>query len=217
VLDVAGEGMSAAIGARAFSAFADEVAALGRAYAEGLIAGGVAPVVKHMPGHGRAQVDSHLELPVVTANREALAARDFVPFKALADLPMAMTAHVVFSAIDDKAPATTSPRVVREIMRGTIGFDGLIFSDDTSMKALSGTFTEKTRAIFAAGLDIVLHCNGDLTEAREVAAETPPLDGDRLRRAEAALRCVGGGPQPFDAAAGRAELEALLATAATPA
>jgi beta-N-acetylhexosaminidase len=213
VLDVAGEGMHAAIGARAFSDSAERVATLGRAYADGLVAGGVAPVVKHMPGHGRAQVDSHLDLPVVTASREALAARDFLPFAALSDLPMAMSAHIVFTAIDDKAPATTSPRVVSEIMRGAIGFDGLIFSDDTSMKALRGTFAEKTRAIFAAGLDIVLHCNGDPVEAREVVAETPELKGEALRRAEAALKRVADGPQPFDAAAGRAELEALLAPA----
>jgi len=213
VLDVAGEGMHAAIGARAFSDSAVQVSALGRAYADGLIAGGVAPVVKHIPGHGRATVDSHLDLPVVTASREALAARDFLPFAALSDLPMAMSAHIVFTAIDDQAPATTSPRVVSEIMRGAIGFDGLIFSDDTSMKALKGTFAEKTRAIFAAGLDIVLHCNGDLAEAREVVAQTPELKGEALRRAEAALKCVAGGPQAFDAATGRAELEALLATA----
>ncbi len=213
VLDVAGEGMHAAIGARAFADSAERVATLGRAYTDGLIAGGVAPVVKHMPGHGRAQVDSHLDLPVVTASREALAARDFRPFAALNDLPMAMSAHIVFTAIDDTQPATTSPRVVSEIMRGAIGFDGLIFSDDTSMKALRGTFAEKTRAIFAAGLDIVLHCNGDPTEAREVVAETPELKDEALRRAQAALKCVAGGPQAFEAAAGLAELEALLATA----
>jgi len=213
VLDVADPETHAVIGARAFSASPEQVAALGRAYCDGLLAGGVVPVVKHMPGHGRAKVDSHLELPVVTASREALAARDFLPFAALSDLPMAMSAHIVFTAIDDKAPATTSPRVVSEIMRGAIGFDGLIFSDDTSMKALRGTFAEKTRAIFAAGLDIVLHCNGDLTEAREVAGQTPELTGEALRRAEAALKCVAGGPKAFDAAAGRAELEALLATA----
>ena len=202
VLDVAGEGMHAAIGARAFSDSAERVATLGRAYANGLI-----------PGHGRAQVDSHLDLPVVTASREALAARDFLPFAALNDLPMAMSAHIVFTAIDDQAPATTSPRVVSEIMRGAIGFNGLIFSDDTSMKALKGSFAEKTRAIFAAGLDIVLHCNGDLSEAAQVVAETPELKGEALRRAEAALKCVAGGPQAFDAAAGRAELDALLGTA----
>jgi len=213
VLDVASEGMSAAIGSRAFSAAAEEVAALGRAYADGLIAGGVAPVIKHMPGHGRAQVDSHLELPTVRASRAELVARDFLPFIKLNDLPMAMTAHIVFTAIDPTAPATTSPKVVAEIMRGEIGFDGLIFSDDLSMKALSGSFAEKTRGVFAAGLDIVLHCNGDLTEARQVAEETPALAGAALRRAAAALQCVAGGPAPFDLAAGRAELAALLATA----
>jgi beta-N-acetylhexosaminidase len=213
VLDVADPETHAVIGARAFSASPEQVAALGRAYCDGLLAGGVVPVVKHMPGHGRAKVDSHLELPVVTASREALAARDFLPFAALSDLPMAMSAHIVFTAIDDKAPATTSLRVVSEIMRGAIGFDGLIFSDDTSMKALRGSFAEKTRAIFAAGLDIALHCNGDLNEARQVAGQTPELTDEALRRAEAALKCVAGGPRAFDAAAGRAELEALLATA----
>jgi beta-N-acetylhexosaminidase len=213
VLDVADPEMHAVIGARAFSASPEQVAALGRAFCDGLLAGGVVPVVKHMPGHGRAKVDSHLELPVVTASREALAARDFIPFAALADAPAAMTAHVVFDAIDAKGPATTSRRVVAEIMRGALGFDGLIISDDLSMKALGGSFAERTRAVFAAGLDVALHCNGDLTEARAVVAETPELKGEALRRAVAALKRVAGGPQPFDAAAGRAELEALLATA----
>jgi beta-N-acetylhexosaminidase len=213
VLDVADPEMHAVIGARAFSASPEHVVALGRAYCDGLLAGGVVPVIKHMPGHGRARADSHLELPVVTASREALAARDFVPFAALADAPMAMTAHVVFTAIDANAPATTSRPVVSEIMRGALGFDGLIISDDLSMKALGGSFGERTRAVFAAGLDVALHCNGDLTEARAVVAETPELTGEALRRAEAALARVAGGPQAFDAAASRAELEALLATA----
>ncbi len=213
VLDVADPEMHAVIGARAFSASPEQVAALGRAYCDGLLAGGVVPVVKHMPGHGRAKADSHLELPAVSASREALAARDFIPFAALADAPAAMTAHVVFNAIDANWPATTSRRVVSEIMRGAIGFDGLIFSDDLSMKALGGSFEQRTRAVFAAGLDVALHCNGDLAEARAVVAETPELKGEALRRAEAALKRVAGGPLAFDAAAGRAELEALLATA----
>jgi len=215
VLDVADPQMHAVIGARAFSASPDQVVALGRAYCDGLLAGGVVPVIKHMPGHGRAKADSHLELPVVTASRQALASRDFVPFAALADAPIAMTAHVVFTAIDAGAPATTSRRVVSEIMRGALGFDGLILSDDLSMKALGGSFGERTRAVFAAGLDVALHCNGDLTEARAVVAQTPELTGEALRRADAALARVAGGPQTFDAAAGRAELEALLATAPT--
>ena len=213
VLDVADPEMHAVIGARAFSASPERVVALGRAYCDGLLAGGVVPVIKHTPGHGRAKVDSHLELPVVTASREALAARDFIPFAAFADAPMAMTAHVVFTAIDANAPATISRRVVSEIVRGELGFDGLIVSDDLSMKALGGSFEERTRAVFAAGLDVALHCNGDLTESRAIVAETPELTGKALRRAEAALKRVAGGPQAFDAAAGRAELEALLATA----
>jgi len=213
VLDVADPEMHAVIGARAFSASPEQVVALGRAYYDGLLAGGVVPVIKHTPGHGRAKVDSHLELPVVTASREALAARDFIPFTAFADAPMAMTAHVVFPALDASAPATTSQRVISEIVRGELGFDGLIVSDDLSMKALGGSFEERTRAVFAAGLDVALHCNGDLTEVRAVVSETPELTGKALRRAEAALKRVAGGPQAFDAAAGRAELEALLATA----
>jgi beta-N-acetylhexosaminidase len=166
-----------------------------------------------MPGHGRAKADSHLELPVVNASREALAARDFAPFHALRDAPIAMSAHVVFTAIDANAPATTSARAVSEIMRGALGFEGLIVSDDLSMKALTGSFEARTRAVFAAGLDIALHCNGELSEARAVAAAAPELAGASLRRAQAALARVAGGPQAFDADAGRAELAALMASA----
>ncbi|MGD1014937.1 MAG: beta-N-acetylhexosaminidase [Roseiarcus sp.] len=210
VLDVGDPGAHAVIGERAFSRAPERVATLGRAVCDGLIAGGVLPVVKHIPGHGRARADSHLELPVVAASRSELAGRDFVPFAALRDAPMAMTAHVVFSAIDPEFPATTSPIVVREIIRGAIGFDGLILSDDLSMKALSGPLAGRARAAFAAGLDIALHCNGDLGEARAVAESAPELAGAALRRAEAALARVAAGPQPFDVAAGRAELAASL-------
>jgi beta-N-acetylhexosaminidase len=213
VLDVADPEMHAVIGARAFSDSPAIVASLGRAFCDGLIAGGVAPIVKHMPGHGRAKADSHLELPVVNASREALAARDFAPFHALRDAPIAMSAHVVFTAIDANAPATTSARAVSEIMRGALGFEGLIVSDDLSMKALTGSFEARTRAVFAAGLDIALHCNGELSEARAVAAAAPELAGASLRRAQAALARVAGGPQAFDADAGRAELAALMASA----
>ena len=194
--------MHAAIGARAFSSAPERVAALGRAVCDGLIAGGVLPVVKHMPGHGRASADSHLELPVVAASRAELAARDFAPFAALRDAPMAMSAHVVYGAIDPESPATTSPIVVKEIMRGAIGFDGLILSDDLSMKALSGPFAARARAAFAAGLDIALHCNGDLGEARAVAEATPGTRGrfassrrrrpGAHRRRAAAVRRRGG-------------------------
>jgi beta-N-acetylhexosaminidase len=210
VLDVADSQMHAVIGSRAYSSAPDRVAALGRAVCDGLIAGAVAPVVKHMPGHGRAKADSHLELPIVAASRDELAARDFAPFVALRDAPMAMSAHVVYSAIDPGAPATTSRTVVAEIMRRQIGFAGLIMSDDLSMKALGGPFAERARAVFAAGLDIALHCNGDLSEAEPIAAETPALAGVALGRAEAALLRIAGGPQALDIEAARAELAAAL-------
>jgi beta-N-acetylhexosaminidase len=210
VLDVADAGTHAVIGARAYSSAPERVAALGRAVCEGLIAGAVLPVVKHIPGHGRARADSHVELPVVAASRADLAARDFAPFAALRDAPMAMSAHVVYSAIDPASPATTSPIVVKEIMRGAIGFDGLILSDDLSMKALGGPFAERARAVFAAGLDMALHCNGDLAEARAVAEASPELAGASLRRAESALARIAGGPQAFDIEAARTELAALF-------
>ncbi|MBV8664585.1 MAG: beta-N-acetylhexosaminidase [Hyphomicrobiales bacterium] len=214
VLDVAEAGTHAVIGSRAYSSDPQRVAALGRAVCEGLLAGGVAPVVKHIPGHGRARADSHLELPTVEASREALQ-RDFAPFAALRDAPMAMTAHVVYSAIDPSAPATTSRIVVQSVMREAIGFDGLIISDDLSMKALGGPFAQRARSVFAAGVDIALHCNGDLSEAGPVAEGSVELAGDSLRRAKAALARIAGGAQPFDAEAARAELAALFAAATT--
>ena len=207
VLDVAGEAMHAAIGARSFSSDPKRVAAMGRAVAEGLFAGGVAPVIKHMPGHGRARADSHHELPVVDAARAELA-RDFAPFKALNDLPMAMSAHLLYTAIDPERPATHSPIVVREIMRGEIGFDGLIMSDDISMKALRGPFEQRAAAILEAGLDIVLHCNGVLEEARAVASAVGPLAGKPLARADAALAAIRA-PEPLDADRAARELAAL--------
>ena len=173
VLDLPVPGSHAIIGDRAYGEDPETVARLGRAAAEGLIAGGVLPVFKHVPGHGRARADSHLELPTVETSREELERSDFAPFRANADLPVAMTAHVVFKAIDPDRPATLSPIVVNEIIRGFIGFDGLLMSDDLSMKALAGTFRDRARALFAAGVDIALHCNGDLAEAGEVAAEAP--------------------------------------------
>ncbi len=212
VLDVAEPGTHAVIGSRAFSDRPERVAVMARAYAEGLMAGGVAPVVKHIPGHGRARADSHLELPTVSASREELR-RDFAPFAALRDLPMAMTAHVVYSALDPHHPATTSPLVVREVMRGEIGFDGLIMSDDVSMKALGGPFEARTRAIFAAGLDMALHCNGDLAEARAVASETPELAGRALERAQAALAVVRD-PDPLDLADAERRFAAIMTAVA---
>jgi beta-N-acetylhexosaminidase len=207
VLDVADTGTHAAIGNRAFSSRPERVATMGRAVVDGLLAGGVAPVIKHMPGHGRARVDSHHELPVVDAPRGELK-RDFAPFAALRDLPMAMSAHLLYTAIDPRRPATMSSIVVQEVMRGEIGFDGLIMSDDLSMKALKGPFDERARAVIDAGLDIVLHCNGDLEEARAVASATPVLSGASLRRADAALAAIAT-PQPFDVELGERQLAAI--------
>jgi beta-N-acetylhexosaminidase len=209
VLDVAEPGTHAAIGSRAFSCRPERVAAMGRAVAEGLLAGGVAPVVKHMPGHGRAHADSHHELPVVDAARDDLK-RDFAPFAALKDLPMAMSAHVLYTAIDQRHPATASSIVVTEVMRGEIGFDGLILSDDVSMKALEGPYENRAAAIIDAGLDIVLHCNGELEQARAVASAAPPLSGSPLRRAKAALTAISA-PHQFDAVKGERELAVVVA------
>jgi beta-N-acetylhexosaminidase len=214
VLDVADAGTHAAIGNRAFSFRPERVTAMGKAVCEGLLAGGVAPVIKHMPGHGRASVDSHYELPVVDAARSELS-HDFAPFAALKDLPMAMSAHVLYTAIDPRLPATASPIVVQEVMRGEIGFDGLILSDDLSMKALKGPFDKRAAAVIEAGLDIVLHCNGDLDEARAVASATPVLSGASLRRADAALAAIAP-PKPFDVELGERELAAIKAELGVP-
>lgn len=212
VLDVPAEGAHAIISDRAYSRSPARAAKLGRAAAEGLMAGGVAPVMKHIPGHGRARADSHLELPVVEASRAALEAVDFPPFKANADLPMAMSAHVVYAAIDPAAPGTQSRTVVSEIIRGAIGFDGLLMTDDLSMKALTGGFRDRAARAIAAGCDMVLHCNGDLAEARPVAEGAPVLAGKALERAEKALACVRA-IDAFDPASGRAEFDAAMRTA----
>jgi beta-N-acetylhexosaminidase len=200
------------IGNRAYGTTPAKVAAIGAAVAEGLIAGGVLPVLKHIPGHGRATADSHLKLPVVGTDRATLEATDFAAFRPLAKLTLGMTAHVVFTAIDPVAPATTSVTMVREVIRGFIGFDGLLMSDDLSMNALSGTLTERARATFAAGCDVVLHCNGPLGDRREVADACPPLGGDAKRRAHAALS-VRRKPASFDLAAAREEFAAMGASA----
>src|SRR6202020_710701 len=160
--------------------------------------------LKHIPGHGRATADSHLSLPRVENSRTELERTDFAAFRSLADLPMAMTAHVVFSALDPAQPATTSATIIREVIRGVIGFQGLLMSDDVSMNALAGSLAERTRAIVGAGCDMVLYCNGKLDEMREVARETPELSGNALERAQAALpsRQI---PQAFARGAARAE------------
>ena len=210
VLDVPAPGGHDVIGDRAYGTDPQTVAALGRAAAEGLLASGVLPVIKHIPGHGRAGADSHFDLPRVEASREALEMIDFAPFKALNDMPLAMTAHVVYTAFDPGLPATTSPLVIERVIRGAIGFDGLLMSDDLSMQALSGTLGERARDSFAAGCDLVLHCNGDMAEMRLVAAETPMVSGAAALRAERAERFKKQ-RQPLDVEAARAEFSRLLA------
>ncbi len=198
------------IGDRAYAAVPETVAELARAVVDGLLTAGVLPVVKHIPGHGRATADSHLELPVVDTPRAELEETDFRAFAALADLPLAMTAHVVYRAIDPDRPATTSPIVIGDIVRRHIGFDGALMTDDLSMKALRGTIAERAAASVAAGCDLVLHCNGDLAEMQEVAASVPVLDGRAAERAEAALARIDK-PAPLDIAAAHAEFDAALA------
>src|SRR6266480_3188644 len=207
--DVPVPGADAVIGNRAYGTGADKVAAIGRAVADGLEQGSILPVLKHVPGHGRATADTHFRLPVVDTSKVELERTDFAAFQPLADLPMAMTAHVVFSALDPAQPATTSATIIQQVIRGVIGFQGLLMSDDVSMNALAGSIAVRTRAILTAGCDMVLHCNGKIDEMREVAAETPELSGMALERARRALASRGA-PQAFDRLAARAELEGLV-------
>jgi beta-N-acetylhexosaminidase len=211
--DVPIAGADAVIGDRAYGTRPDRVAAIARAVTDGLHQGGVLPILKHIPGHGRATADTHFRLPVVDTPKIELEATDFAAFRPLADLPMAMTAHVVFSAFDPAHPATTSATMIEQVIRGLIGFQGLLMSDDVSMNALAGSVAERTRAIFAAGCDMVLHCNGKLDEMRPVARETPELSGKALARAKRAL-AARKAPLAFDRAAARAELDALIERAA---
>lgn len=207
--DVPVPGADSVIGNRAYGTTPDKVAAIARAVTDGLAQGGVLPVLKHIPGHGRATADSHFQLPTVDTPAAELAKTDFAAFAPLADLPMAMTAHVVFSALDPAQPATTSATIIAQVIRGTIGFQGLLMSDDVSMNALQGSIAERTRASLEAGCDVVLHCNGKLDEMRQVANETPMLAGEALVRADRALASRRT-PQPFDRGAARAELDRLI-------
>jgi beta-N-acetylhexosaminidase len=201
VVDLRFRGAHEVIGDRSFGADAAAVTALGRATCEGLLSGGVLPVIKHIPGHGRAKQDSHETLPVVDAARTALDAADFLPFRDLADMPAAMTAHVVYSAIDSTAPATTSPTVIRDIVRGFIGFDGLLFSDDLSMRALSGDLGARTHAARKAGCDVALHCNGEHDEMAAVAGACGRLSADASVRVARAMARLNGNEPDGDAAA----------------
>jgi beta-N-acetylhexosaminidase len=207
--DVPVAGADSVIGDRAYADTPERVATMAAAVAEGMMDGGVLPVLKHIPGHGRANADSHLRLPVVHADRATLEATDFAAFRPLKHLPLGMTAHVVYSAIDPVHPATTSATIMREVIRGSIGFGGLLMSDDISMGALSGSIAERTRAALAAGCDLVLHCNGKLDEMREVAGEAPELGGAAARRAAAAL-AARKPPAPIDLPAARREFAAMM-------
>jgi beta-N-acetylhexosaminidase len=207
--DVPVAGADGVIGNRAYGTEPGKVATIARAVAEGLEQGGVLPVLKHIPGHGRATADSHVRLPTVDTARSELERTDFAAFLPLADLPMAMTAHVVFSALDPAQPATTSATIIKQVIRGVIGFQGLLMSDDVSMNALDGSIAERTRAIVTAGCDMVLHCNGNIDEMREVVRETPELTGTALERANRAL-AGRKQAQPLDRLAARSELDALL-------
>lgn len=210
VLDVPVPGAHDIIGDRAYAHDPAIVAQLGRAAAEGLLAGGVLPVIKHMPGHGRAFADSHKALPVVHADLATLDGWDFAPFKALSDMPLAMTAHVVFAAIDPEGPATTSKKAVK-LMRGHLGFGGLIMTDDLSMKALSGALRDRAEKSLKAGCDVVLHCNGDLKEMRQVAEGVGRLKGKAGKRAAAAMARIVSEVEPLDPFEARLRLDAMLA------
>jgi beta-N-acetylhexosaminidase len=210
VLDVGIPETVDAIGDRAYSLEPKVVAELGRETSEGLIAGGVLPVMKHLPGHGRAVVDSHLELPKVAAGLEELERTDFVPFKALNDYPLAMTAHILFPALDPAAPATQSREIVETIIRGKIGFTGCLMSDDISMKALGGDMRERCAATFGAGCDLVLHCNGEMSDMVAVADVAPQLSGMSELRCSQALATRREPDPAFDVEAARAEFQRLL-------
>jgi beta-N-acetylhexosaminidase len=212
VCDVPVPGAHDIIGDRAYSTDPKLAGRIARAAAQGFLEGGVQPIIKHIPGHGRARADSHAELPVVDTARDELERSDFVPFKVLADMPWAMTAHVLYTAIDKDNPATTSRKVIDEVIRGQIGFTGVLLSDDLSMHALKGDFGERTRASLAAGCDVVLHCNGDFAEMKSIAAATPKLGAQALARlARAAAQAKPAATADTADLSGR--LDRLLATA----
>jgi beta-N-acetylhexosaminidase len=212
LLDLWFTGSDAVIGDRAWSGDPATVTRLSRAACDGLLKGQILPVIKHIPGHGRATVDSHHRLPRVRVSRAELEQSDFLPFHALRDLPWAMTAHIVYEAVDPDLPATLSPRVIGEVIRGSIGFAGVLITDDLSMGALSGGIAARAEAALTAGCDLVLHCNGNMGEMIEMAKATPPLSAAALRRLADAEACRAS-PGPFDRAASEARFQALLAGA----
>lgn len=195
VLDLACPGAHEVIGDRAYSSDPDEVAALGRAVCEGLLSAGVLPVIKHLPGHGRALIDSHHALPTVSVSRAELERSDFKPFRLLHDMPWAMTAHIVFDAIDPERPATLSPAVIADVIRGHIGFDGVLVCDDLSMKALQGRLADLAAGALAAGCDLVLHCNGKMPEMQELAGAIGAMSArtaERIRLGRLRLEAAKG-------------------------
>jgi len=207
VLDLRFPGAHDVIGNRAYSADPKIVALLGRAACEGFMAAGVTPIIKHIPGHGRGMVDSHLSLPAVQASRAELEASDFQPFKALCDMPWAMTGHLVFPAIDPDRPATTSPRIVEDVIRSYIGFGGVLIGDDLSMEALRGTIAERAQATLAAGCDLALHCNGKMEEMLTLQAVVPEISvATKKRLARTKPMAV-----PADRRALLARLDAMMA------
>jgi beta-N-acetylhexosaminidase len=211
VLDVPITGAHDIIGDRAYSTVPATVIELGRIVVAGHLDGGVLPVIKHIPGHGRALADSHLALPRVAAPYPELSTHDFVTFRGVNDAPIAMTAHIVYESVDPERPATTSSRVVQTIIRREIGFDGLLLSDDLSMAALQGPLGKRAKSALLAGCDVVLHCNGNFDEMKEVAANVKLLAGDALRRAEAALSQYRT-PADLDIGKAEAHLAALMGT-----
>ncbi|RLQ88015.1 beta-N-acetylhexosaminidase [Notoacmeibacter ruber] len=212
ILDVPVAGAHDIIGDRAYGHQPEQVEAIGRAVMQGLLDGGLLPVIKHIPGHGRAGADSHVELPVVDASLDELK-QDFAPFRGLNEAVMGMTAHVIYSALDADRPATTSRKVVEEIIRGEIGFDGLLMSDDLCMHAMSGSYAQRAADVFAAGCDMALHCNGELHEMIDLASRTPAVTGLIAERAERALKPLGR--QDYaDEGACRSEFEELTAVLA---
>jgi beta-N-acetylhexosaminidase len=186
VLDLPVAGAHDVIGDRAYGETVQAVSALGRAVAEGYLEGGVLPVIKHIPGHGRAKVDSHASLPAIEASHAELSATDFLPFRALRDMPLGMTAHLLIPDIDPDRPSSASSTIIQGVIRGEIGFHGLLMCDDLGMGALAGDMKERTRAVLAAGCDVALHCSGILPEMEQVASVAPALAGDPARRFDAA-------------------------------
>lgn len=211
VLDVPAPDAHDIIGDRAFSADPETVARLGQACCEGLLAGGVMPVIKHIPGHGRALVDSHHELPVVAAALDELERTDFLPFRALKAQPFAMVAHVVYSAADTERAATISRAVTDGVIRRDIGFEGLLISDDISMEALAGSPEERARAVLDGGCDVALHCSGKLDEMKAMVGACGPLGADTLGRLDRAMAMVKV-PESVDTDAVAGRIDALLAT-----